>query len=54
VDRRPLAKNDLGLLTWDGSTFVWMRRSRSRRLPLSADLWLTELAIRELEMKRSL
>lgn len=49
VSRRSLSHNRLGLLVEDNGIINWRIKSPSRELRWMADLWLTELAIREVE-----
>jgi hypothetical protein len=49
VPRRSLRHNHLGLLVLNGRGLRWQIKSPRRSLSWLADVWLTELAIRELE-----
>lgn len=53
VSRRALSHNRLGLLVEDSGIINWRIKSPSRELRWMADLWLTELALREVESNRA-
>lgn len=48
VDRRPLEKNRLGLVAYLPGHLKWIRIAPMRPLAMSSEIWLTELAVRDL------